>query len=191
MAPADVPMFTEPAAEVPAQPAAPAVEADAPPKRRSRSGSRTRKAPADKAPRSRSGSRPPTKAQQTRQIAETMAAVHELAGGLLLPMAGRPATGAKLAEQAAPAGEWWAAMAARYPALARLFAATGDGMLFVQGIVVYAPVVRVAMAEQRGDADPAAAGAGPDLLGGVLSMMAAQQAAQAQQQAQAPEAPAA
>ncbi len=126
------------------------------PKRTRRPSTRTAK---DKSPRATS-SRPrgPNKSQQ---IVQTVAAIHQLGGELMLPMVGKPATGALLAQQGTDAGQAWAALAARYPAVERIFSTGTDGMLWINLAMAYWPVVMLALSEKAGPPviDPALAAA--------------------------------
>lgn len=117
----------------------------------------------DKAPRSTGSSSRPS-GPTAKHIAQSVAGLHELAGGLVT-MTGRPITGAMLTGTADEAGEAIAALSLRYPAVARMFTGTGDAMLFVKVLLIYAPIVQTALAEPRSDTDAAAASALFGMLG--------------------------
>lgn len=94
---------------------------------------------------------PNRKSTQTgtaKDVALAVQGLHELLGGVVLPMAALPTTGAALAASGPDAGEVWGQLSRRYPAIARLFTGAGDGMLFVKLLMVYYPVIMAAMAEQ-------------------------------------------
>jgi hypothetical protein len=75
--------------------------------------------------------------------------LHQLAGAVVLPMVALPITGQALAAAAPDAAEVWVKLAQRYPAVARLFDTGGDGVLFVQLGMVYAPLVMLALSERQ------------------------------------------
>lgn len=128
--------------------------ADSKPKRTRRASS----TPRERKPRARGA----VAQSQAKRVSESVAGLHQLAGELVLPMAGMPVTGAALVSQADAAGAVWAQLANRYPAIARLFTASGDGLLFAQLAMVYMPVITAALAEtsarDAGASDAALAG---------------------------------
>jgi hypothetical protein len=103
-------------------------------------------AKADATPKA-TGGRPST-------VALSVQAVHEMAGGVALPLMGRPATGQLLASSGKQAGQVWAKLAKRYPAIEKVFAATGDGALLLELLMVYAPIIMMAVNEKPGQAGP-------------------------------------
>lgn len=146
--------------------AAPAGDPIQPARRKSRSGTSRaeRKArsmgtgststPRERAPRSTAA----TRAQKV-DVAGTVNGLHQLAGGLILPMVGKPATGAAFVAAGPDAGKVWAALAKRYPMIEKLFSTGGDGVLWVQLAMVYYPLISLAMSEKAGSspaADPLA-----------------------------------
>lgn len=82
------------------------------------------------------------------QVAASVVGLHELAGAVVT-ITGRPATGAMLATSAKDAGEAWAELSKRYPAVARLFTGSADALVFVKLLMVYAPIITTALAEKR------------------------------------------
>lgn len=140
---------------IPAPPAPDPVPADGKP-RRTRPTTRAARAAAtaDKAPKA------PRRDATSVQVAASVRGLHEL-GGAVVSMTGRPVTGALLSSSAKDAGEAWAELSKRYPAVARLFTGTGDAMIFVRLLMVYAPIITTAMSEAK---DPAAAAGVASLL---------------------------
>lgn len=119
-------------------------DAPAKPGRRRSTTRRPRKDAAPKTPRATPGARKNT------QIVQTVAGLHKLAGELMLPMVGKPNTGALLSATGDDAGKAWAALAVRYPMIERIFTTGTDGMLWVNLAMVYWPVLMIAMQEKAG-----------------------------------------
>ena len=94
----------------------------------------------------------PRRDATTAQVAASVRGLHELSGAVV-SMTGRPMTGALLSASAKDAGDAWAELSKRYPAVAKLFTGTGDAMVFVRLLMVYAPIITTAMGETK---DPAA-----------------------------------
>lgn len=94
----------------------------------------------------------PRKDATSAQVAASVVGLHELAGAVVT-ITGRPTTGAMLATSAKDAGEAWAELSKRYPAVARLFTGSADALVFVKLLMVYAPIITTALAEKR---DPSA-----------------------------------
>lgn len=142
--------------------AAPLAPDTAPAKRKSRSGTSRaqRKAKAEgTAPAPASGDRAPRAprrsggmtAEERARAATTVEALHELIGSMVMPNVGLPVTGATLTAAGPDAAQVWVKVAQRYPAVARMLTASGDGMVYLQLFMVYAPLVSLAMTEARGE----------------------------------------
>lgn len=126
--------------------------------RKSRSGTsradRKAKSPdaAPRAPRAPAG-----QAAADRRVHDSVLGLHQLGGAVIgSPMLSMPITGQALAASAPDAAEVWVKLARRYPAVARMFDTGGDGVVFVQLAMVYAPLVMLALSERQ-----AAAGGAP------------------------------
>jgi len=107
-------------------------------------------------------------------VAESVNGLHQLAGGLALPLVGLPATGQALVQAGPDAGKAWAALAQRYPAVEKLFTTGGDGVLFVTLLMAYLPVVTVAMQESSVPKDQRAGAMNIGDLGAMFGMVPAQ-----------------
>lgn len=120
---------------------------------------------ADKAPARSSNPR-----KSKTDIAGSVDGLHQLAGMAVLPMVGLPVTGQALAASGADAGVAWAEAAQRYPWIEKAFGTGQDGLVLFKLLMIYAPLISVAMAEKSGAlGDPAAAAVGD--LSGIMSMM--------------------
>lgn len=116
--------------------------------------------------------RPKITAPRKDNVADSVKGLHELAGALALPMMGLPATGAALAASGPDAGKAWAALATRYPAIAKVFNGGGDGVLFVSLLMAYLPVITAALAESKTPKEQRAAGQAA-AMAGLASMFGA------------------
>lgn len=105
----------------------------------------------DRKPR---GPAKPTKANVKASVEQ----LHSMLGMLALPILGLPETGAALAAAGPEAGDVWAEAVQRYPALEKIFGAGTDGLIIFRLLMVYAPLVTVAMAEKSAPKSPAAGG---------------------------------
>lgn len=108
----------------------------------------------------------PRKDATSAQVAVAVVGLHELAGAVVT-MTGRPATGALLSTSAKEAGEAWAELSKRYPAVARMFTGGADAVVFVKLLMVYAPIILTATTERR---DPSAGVELAGLLGSLGAM---------------------
>lgn len=99
-----------------------------------------------------------------RDVTASVAQLHTMAGAVL-PILGMPHTGAALAASGDEAGKVWADVVRRYPQLERLFGAGTDGLVFFRLLMVYAPIVSLAVGERSAPRDPAAGPNPMDLLG--------------------------
>ncbi len=94
------------------------------------------------------------KTASAKQVAESVAGVHQVLGVMVLPPMGRHHTAAALLESAEQAGAVWAQLADRYPLIAKLFGGA-DTMGALMGLaMVYAPIIQIAMAEHAGMIPP-------------------------------------
>ena len=142
--------------DIPAPPAPEPVKADGKPRRPTTRAARAAAAASksDKTPKA------PRRDATSTQVAASVRGLHEL-GGAVVSMTGRPVTGSLLSASAKDAGDAWAELSKRYPAVARLFTGTGDAMIFVRLLMVYAPIITTALSESK---DPAAAAGVASLL---------------------------
>jgi hypothetical protein len=113
----------------------------------------------------------PTKAD----VASSVAQLHTFAGGAL-PLLGLPMTGEALAASGPEAGKVWADVVRRYPQLERLFGASTDGLVLFRLLMVYAPIISLALSERT---MPKADDGGMGGLAGMAGLMAQAGAAQA------------
>lgn len=147
--------------DLPADTSAPADDVKPVRRRRTRGTGRAGSSPAGAAGTAPKADRKPrarkAPAVDTKHVSESVAGLHQLAGGLMLPAMGMHQTGAMLAGSGEQAGEIWAALAKRYPLVGKLFSAGGDGMLLVQLLMLYGPIVQAAMAERSGKSGAMAA----------------------------------
>ena len=86
------------------------------------------------------------KAPTKTDVKASVAQLHEL-GAVGLNMFGLPMTGAAVEASAADAGEAWAQVCRRYPAVEKFFGAGTDGLVLFRLASVYVPIVLVAVTE--------------------------------------------
>lgn len=106
-----------------------------------------------------------------KDVAGSIESLHAMLGMVALPMAGLPQTGAALAAAGPDAGKVWADAVKRYPQLERLFGAGTDGLIIFRLLMVYAPLVSMAVTEKSTPKDDTAPAA-PNPLAGLMGMMA-------------------
>lgn len=97
--------------------------------------------------------------------------LHQLAGMAVLPMVGMPVTGQALAACGPDAGAAWAEAAQRYPWIEKAFGTGQDGLVLFKLLMIYAPLISVAMAEKSGQLGAPTGAADP--LAGLAAMMGA------------------
>lgn len=147
----------------------PAAGPDSKPRRSKRPTTRSARAAASAARQANPAATPPkdrapkaARPTSTKtQVAQAAQGLHELAGALVLPMAGMPHTGVALVAAAPDAGKLWAELSVRYPAIARVFTGGSDGLLFAQLAMLYFPLITAGLSERSSPSsgpamDPAA-----------------------------------
>jgi hypothetical protein len=139
------------------------------PTKRKRPTTRAGRAAASAAASAKADSAPKNSGGRPSAVALSVQGIHELLGGLALPMAGMPNTGQALVLTAKDAGKLWGQLAKRYPSIERIFSGAGDGALVLQLLMVYLPVIMAAVNERR--APGAAPGLGGMDLGTLLGAM--------------------
>lgn len=118
----------------------------------------------------RADTKPKRPATTKSDVAKSIESLHAMAGMIALPMLGLPQTGAKLAETGPEAGKVWADAVKRYPQLERLFGAGTDGLIIFRLLMVYAPIVSMAVGEKSAPKDGSAPAADP--MAGLMAFLA-------------------